>query len=203
MPTPVDSLRDAPGGGGVELPCRDVKVSKRELAQKAVVGGFISLVEGNHIRLSIVKRRALLGLRKRQVVQVEAVGGGLSDGSLEAGLLASLDQDAEKNAVTKVVERLLPISGDPWADVIERIEEDLLGQGYFTETEREKKMARFFLGKKLVPQCERFAALEERVPAVEEMLDGFRSANGEVYDQLVKDVRRAIRARQEVDMDFD
>ncbi|MGD2166079.1 MAG: hypothetical protein PVH50_11200 [Anaerolineae bacterium] len=192
-----------PRVGGAQLPCRDVKVNKRELANVAMVGAFVALADAGRIRLSVGKRRALLGLRKRDVVFVEPLADVESSASLEAGLLASASGDEALTSIGKVVERLLPMSGDPWADVIARVEEDLLERGYFTEAEREKKVAAFFLGKKLEPNCGRFAALEDQVGAVDQMLRAFGEANGTVYAQLVKDVRGAIRSRQEVDMDMD
>jgi len=199
----ADQFVETRGRGGVLLPCREVRVKKRELAGTAIAAALIALAEAGVVRLSLGTRRALFGLRKRSAVFVEPLQSPAAIGGLEGGLRASLDEDRDENPVRAVVERLLPMSGDPWADVIGRIEEDMLGQGYFIETEREKKMARFFLGKKLDPDCQRIATLQEQVPSVRQTLDRFHQDNEKLYGQLMDDVRRAIRARQEVDMDMD
>jgi hypothetical protein len=187
--------------GGVELPCRDVRVKKQDLAATAMTAALIGLAKGGHARLYVGTRRALL--RKRSAVFVEPLGGAPSMGGLEGALLASLGDDQDANAVRTIIERLLPMSGDPWGDVIGRIEEGMLEEGYFLEVEREKKVAKFFLGKKLDPDCQRIAALQEQVPTVRGMVDGFRQAKEALYDQLIKDVRQGIRARQEADFDID
>lgn len=199
----ADQFVETRNRGGVQLPCRDVRVKKRALAATALTAALISLGDAGYVRLSLGTRRALFGLRKRPTVFAEPLQSAVSVGGLEGGLLASLDDDRDENAVRAVIERLLPVSGDPWADLIGRIEEGMLDQGYFAEQEREKKVARFFLGKKLDPDCQRIAALQEHVQSVRQMLDGFREANQKLYDQLIDDVSKGIRARQEVDMDMD
>jgi hypothetical protein len=187
--------------GGAQLPCRDVRVKKQDLAATAMTAALIGLAEAGHARLYLGTRRALL--RKRSAVFVEPLRGTQSIGGLEGGLLASLGDDQKSNTVRTIIERLLPLSGDPWGDVMGRIEEGMLEEGYFLEVERDKKIAKFFLGKKLDPDCPRIAALQEQVLSVREMVDGFRQANQVLYDQLIKDVRQGIRARQDVDVDID
>jgi hypothetical protein len=182
--------------GGVKLPCRDVRVKTVDLAEMAMTAALIGLAEAGHARLYVGTRRALLGLRKRSAIFVEPLGGAPSLGGLEGGLLASLGDDQECNAVRAIIERLMPTSGYPWLAVIRRIEEEMLEEGYFLEVERDKKVAKFFLGQKLDPDCQRIAALREHVPTVREMVDGFRQANEVLYGQLIKDVRQGIRERE-------
>lgn len=198
----ADQFVETRNRGGVDLPCRDVRVKKRDLAATAMTAGFIGLAEAAQVRLYTGTRRALLGLRKRSAAFVEPLGGGASTAGLEGSLLASLSDKQDTNAVQNVIERLLPMSGDPWGDVIAHIEEGMLEQGYLLEGER-KQVAKFFLGKKLEPDCERIAALEDQVSSVREMLDGFRQTDGALYEQLLKDVRQGIKARQEADVDMD
>jgi hypothetical protein len=198
----ADAIVETRNRGGVDVPCRDVKVKKRDLAATAVTAAFIGLAERAHLRLTLGKRRALLGLRKRPTALVEPLGAAGSVGGLEGDLLASLSATPAADPVRAVIERMLPISADPWGDVIARVEEEMLEKGYFLEGER-KQVAKFFLGKKLAPDCQRIAALEEQVPSVREMLDDFRQKDGALYEQLLKDVRQGIKARQEVDMDMD
>jgi hypothetical protein len=198
----ADEFVEARNRGGVDVPCRDVKVKKRDLAATAVTAAFVGLAERDHLRLTLGKRRALLGLRRRPAVFAEPLGRAESIGGLEGRLLASLSGNQDADAVQDVIERLLPLSGDPWGDMIAHIEEEMLEQGYFFEGER-KQVAKFFLGGKLEPDCQRIAALEDQVSSVRDMLEGFRQTNGALYEQLLKDIRQGIRAQQEVDVDID
>ncbi len=188
---------------GVELPCREVRVKKQDLATTAMTAAFIELAEAGHARLNVGTHGALLGLRKHTAVFVERLGGGASIGGLEGGLLASLSDNAEENSVRDIVERFLPTTGDPWRDVISRIQEGMLKEGYFLEGERKKRIARFFLGKKLNPDCQRIASLREQVTSVRDMVDKFRETNETLYEQLIRDVRQGIRAREDADMGMD
>ncbi len=199
----ADEFMEERTRGGVELPCREVRVKKRDLAATAMAAAFVGLAQAGALRPYVGTRRALLGLRKRSVVFVELLVGSASFGGLEGRLLASLSDSQDANSVGDIIERLLPTSGDPWRDVIALIEEEMLDEGYFSEGERKKKMAEFFLGKRLVPDCERFAAIEERVPAVRQALDAFRQTDGVLCEQLTKDIRNGIRAQQDVDAGLD
>jgi hypothetical protein len=60
-----------------------------------------------------------------------------------------------------------------------------------------------FLPPRETPDRERIAALQEQVPSVREMLGSLRRKHGALYEQLLKDVRQGIKARQEADMDMD
>ena len=188
--------------GGVELPCREVRVKKRDLAVTAVTAAVVALARDGRIRLSVGERRALLGLRKRPTVLVGGTGGAARDSGIEGAILDSLSRSGDALVIPKLVEALLPISGDPWGAVIAEIEEDLLEQGYLSEGER-GRAGRFFLGKKLEPECERMLELERQVEPTLQMLASFHQANGTLYDQLVKDLRQAIQSRLEVDVDID
>jgi hypothetical protein len=193
---------ERPRRGGIEVPCRDVRVKKRAMAKTALGAAFVGLATAKRIRLSLGERRGLMGLRKRSTVFVEATGTAASSYGLEGSILASLSDRRDANAVPKIVERMLSLSEDPWGDVIARIEEGMLEQGLLVEGER-GKAATFFLGKRLEPDCQRIGALEREATLAEQTLDGFRQANPAIYEQLLKDVQKGIRARLDVDVDVD
>ena len=195
-------LEDRPRRGGVKLPCREVRVKKRELAETAMVAAFVGLTEAKQIRLSIGKRRVLLGLRKRPAVFVASLINATSARGLEARILESLKGSQDPKPVLDIVAGVVPISEDPWGGVIARIEEDMLEQGFFVEGER-GKAAQFFLGKKLEPDCQRIAALQDQAGLAAQRMSSFRQADPAIYEQLVKDVHQGIRARLEVDVDVD
>lgn len=195
-------LDGRPRRGGVELPCRDVRVKKRALAEAAMVAAFVGLTEAKQIQLSVGKRRVLLGLRKRPAVFVEPLTATELTNGLEQSMLEALRSRQGASPVLQIIERMLPLSEDPWGDVIGRIEEGMLEQGFFVEGER-GRAAKFFLGRRLEPDCQRIAALQDQVTLTSQMLSAFRHANPATYEQLVKDVHQGIRARLEVDVDVD
>ncbi len=74
----------------------------------------------------------------------------------------------------------------------------LFGQAYFAEEKRRgiTKLG----GKKLIPQCERIAALEREAQQLREMMTAFQARQSELYNQLWRDVANGIDSRQ-VDTD--
>lgn len=189
--------------GRIELPCRGVKVKKDELAEVAATAAFIGLAQGGYARLYIDQRRGTLSIRKHKAVFLQPLERASTPPSgFEGMILQSLiDRQGLNNAVD-ILKRLVPESEDPWTQVIWRVSEGLLEQGYFVEEER-GRVAKFVLGRKLQPDCQRIAALRGQVEPVRKMMESFRIANSEIYAQLMKDVRTAIRARKKVEADYD
>jgi len=188
--------------GRIELPCRGVKVKKDELAETAAAA-FIGLAQGGHVRLYIDRRRGTLGIRKHKAVFLQPLErAGTSPSGFKGMVLRSLSDCQGLNNTVDILKRLVPESEDPWAGVIWRIREGLLEQGYFVEGKR-GGVAKFFLGRKLLPDCERIATLQGQVEPVKSMMESFRKDSPKVYAQLMKDVRAAIKAQKKVEEDYD
>ena len=190
-------------GGRIELPCRGVKVKKDELAEVAATAAFIGLAQEGYARLHIDQRRGTLGLRKHKAVFLHPLEGvGTPRSGFEGRILGLLSDRQGLNNVVDILKRLVSESEDPWAEVIWRVSEGLLEQGYFVEAER-GRVAEFVLGSKVLPDCQRIAALQGQVEPVRNMIVSFRIANPRIYAQLMKDVRVAIQARKSVESDND
>jgi|GEM_PF-1649791 len=189
--------------GRIELPCRGVKVKKDELAEMAAATAFIGLAQGGYARLYIDQRRGTLGLRKHKAVFLQPLGRGATlPHGFEGRILGLLSDRQGLNNAVDILKGLVPESEDPWAEVIWRVREGLLEQGYFVEAGR-GRVAKFVLGRKLQPDCQRIAALQGQVEPVRNMIESFRIANQGIYAQLMKDVRAAIQARKRVAADYD
>jgi len=189
--------------GRMELPCRGVKVKKDELAEVAATAAFIGLAQGGYAKLYIDQRRGTLSLRKHKAVFLQPLGRGATlPHGFEGRILQSLSDRQGVNNAVDILKRLVPESEDPWAGVIWRVSEGLLEQGYFMEGER-GRVAKFVLGRKLLPDCQRIAALQGQVEPVRNMIESFRIAKPRIYAQLMKDVRVAIQARKRVEADYD
>ena len=185
-------------GGRIELPCREVKVKKKELAETGVAAAFVALAQGRHARLYIDRRSGTLGIFKHKAVFLQPLeGAGTLPSGFEGRILNSLSDRQGSNNAVDIVRRLVPESKDPWAVAIELIREGLLEQGYFAEGER-GRVTKLLLGRKLLPDCQRIATLQGQVEPVRSVIESFRMANPKMHTQLLKDVRAAIKAQERV-----
>jgi hypothetical protein len=176
----------------IEVPCRAVKVNARELAETAVAAAFIALAQGGHARLYIGNRRQTLGLTKHKSVFLEPLERGTIPTGLEGRIVACLRDRKVQNNTFNIVKRLVARSRQvPWSPIIGLIRAELVEQGHFVAGRG--KIGELFLGKKHVPDCQRIATLQRQVEPVRNMIESFRQANPEIYGQLVKDIRLAMK----------
>ena len=188
-------------GFGETLPCRKVKVKKKDLATVMLVAGFAFLRKGGHLRLALGKTGRLI---KRRCVHVTSAGSGVGfGGGLESQLLANVSGKLKKDDVASIVWRLWNgDSADPFGDMIRWAQEYLIAEGYFLLEER--RGIGKLLGKKRIAQCERILTLQPEADVLRAMLMALRASEPEVYQQLWKDVGKGIASRQEQqDVDFD
>lgn len=177
------------------LPCRKVKVKKKDLARVMFAAAFIGLAEENHLKL-------VLG-RKGHILKSKVVLAGLSSqqprqvlSGLEGQIVNNITGNQKKDDVGSIVRRLLGRdSQDPWSAIIGVARDYLLGGGYFAE-EKRHGIAKL-RGKKLIPQCGRITALEGEAQQLREMMAAFQVRQPELYKQLWKGVAAGIASRQE------
>jgi len=187
-----------------KLPCREVKIKRKDLATAVLVSAIVYLAKRNQLSLEVHTKGRII---KSKFVLVTPLGqfSNSSDDSFEGQILASISDNPKYNDVRSIVWRLWSAdSASPWSDVIQRCQKYLLGQGYFSEQERHG-IAKI-MGKKLVPQCEKILPLQAEADALRNVLADFRAANRELYERLWKDVGKGIASRQEqedIDMDDD
>lgn len=195
--------RDKLLSAGEKLPCSDVKVQKRELAQEMFRAAFASLAQGGQLSLALGQKKTLLfkssavfvTLNRREALEL---------GGLEAGILRALTGDPKRDSVEEVVGRAIgEESIDPWGAAIDQARGHLLQLGYFVEEER-GGLGRLVPGRKLLPQCERIAALQGHVPTVQALLAGLSSRDPALNKQLGDDIKKGITSRyktREIDAD--
>ncbi len=177
------------------LPCRGVKVKRRDLAKVMLAAALVHLSEEGHLKLipgkkgHILKSRAVfVTLSSQQSVQ--------GPGSLEEQIVNNITGKKKKDDLSSIVWRLLSRDWpNPWSHIIEEARGYLLKGGYFVE-EKRHGLAKL-RGKKLVPQCERIAALEGEARQLGEMMATFQTRQFELYKQLWKGVTNGIASRQE------
>ena len=188
-------------GFSEKVPCREVKVKKKDLATVMLVAGFAHLRKSGHLRLAVGKRGRIIKSPCIHVTLAAQASG--YPGWLEGRILANVSGNLKKDDVRSIVWRLLGAdSGDPWTDVIGQAQAYLLDQGYYMEEDR-RRLGKL-LGKKRVPLCERILGLQQEVGALRAMLSAFRMSESDTYEQLWKDVGKGIASRQEQpDVDYD
>jgi hypothetical protein len=170
-----------------EIPCHRVKVGTSELAQTVLATAFIALDRSGYVRLYLGTRRATLALLGLKAVCLKPTEPGIVTTGLEGQILDSLRDRRTRNNTYSIVRRTW--RAHPIA-VIAQIRGGLLEQGYF---HGRGKMAKALLGEKLVPDCQRIAALEGHVQSVRNMVEAFRRADPAVYSQLLSDIRAAMK----------
>lgn len=177
------------------LPCREVKVKRRDLAKVMLVAALIHLSEEDHLELipgkkgHILKSKAVfIALSTEQSVQ--------GPGSLEEQIVSNITGKKKKDDLSSIVWRLLSKDWpNPWSHIIKQTQGYLLKVGYFAE-EKRHGLGRL-RGKKLVPQCERIATLEREARQLGEMMAAFQARQSELYKQLWKGVTSGIASRQQ------
>jgi len=177
------------------LPCRAVKVKRRDLASVMLAAALVHLAEDGHIKLTM-DRKGHIFKSKAVFATLLLKRPGQGTGSMEEQIVNNITGKKKKDDISSIVWRLLGTDwSNPWGHIIEEARGYLLAVGYFAE-EKQHGIARL-RGKKLVPQCERIAALEGEARQFGKMMATFQTRQSELYKQLWKDVTSGIASRQE------
>ena len=181
---------DKPLTPGEKLPCGDVKVQKRELAQEMLRAAFAHLEREGSIGLVLGQKKALIFKSEAVFVTLErrdaAVGG------IEGGIVEAVTGDSQRDSLDEVVRRLIGEECiDPWSAVIEQAKKHLLSIGYFAEEER-SGLTKLIPGKALTPICERVAQLRVHVPAIQALLRDLATRDPALNSRLGEDVKKGI-----------
>lgn len=177
------------------LPCREVKVKKKDLAKVILAAAFVHLAEESHLKLTLGKKGRILK-SKAAFAALSSERPGQDVGGLEGQVVNNITGNQKKNDVGSIVSRLLGTNcPDPWGAIIGEARTYLVSEGYFVEEER-RGMAKL-RGKKLIPKCERIATLEGKAQQLREMMATFQARQPELYRQLWKGAASGIASRQE------
>jgi hypothetical protein len=194
--------RDTAFAPGEKLPCSEIKVKKKDLAEAMLAGAFVWLAQSSRVTLPTGQKGSLVWKRTGAFVAVTRRDP-VDPGGLESRLLHSVTGNLQSDSVEDAIFRAIGnTSVDPWGDVIEITKSFLLQMGYFQEGDR-AGVVKLFAGRKYVPLCDRIATLQAGIPAVQAMISATQSANPAFYRMLYEDVRKGIDSRYEApDNDF-
>ena len=181
------------------VPCGTAKVQRRELAHEMLHAAFAHLRHTGSIGLSLGQRKTLI--LRSEAVLVTPLNTGAHIGGLEQAILESLTGDAGKNYADEVVGRAIGEERiDPWAAVIDAGKEHLRSLGYLVEEER-SGLGKLIPGRTYAPTCEKIAALQVQIPAVQALL---RELEPPLANRLREDIKKGVTSRyqtREIDAD--
>jgi hypothetical protein len=176
------------------LPCRGTKAKKNDLAVLILTTACVYWAKQECVHLSLGTKGLLVKSRYVLVARTTKPAARLN--GHEGLFLAAISGKERDDGVASIVHRLLrQDSIDPWGRVIKETQRYLVGLGYFAEVDR--KGIGKILGKELIPQCDAILSLQPQVGLVRDLLAAFRSAQGELYGQIWKDIGSGITSRQE------
>jgi hypothetical protein len=193
--------------GNVQLLHSDTSVSAAQLGQSILVAGFLAAEAVGNLRLEVRQGKAMLGLRKVKNLYANPTPHPIQwpDNSLEAQLPALADQlkaDQENHQVSRLIYTWLEEdSGSPWQSAIDLVKSRLADRGLLNRIE-EKKLKLITVTNYTLPESTASLAAQHSIEPIKQMLSSCERSRGDIWDLLVKSIKKAISDRTEQD-DFD
>lgn len=192
--------------GNISLLHSDASVSTAQLGQAILASAFLANSQLGAIRLESRKKKAMLGLRKVEVLYALP---GAKDidwpaPSLEAEILAILSRSAdddERGEISNIIYAWLrEDSASPWQSTIELIKSGMASRGLLDKFE-EKKLKIFTSVRYELPESTRNLSKEIPIEPVESLVRVCESNRPEIWKLLTDQIKSAIKARTEQDQD--
>lgn len=193
--------------GNVQLLHSDTSVSATQLGQSILVAAFLAAEAAGNLRFEVRQGKAMLGLRKVSNLYANPTPQTVlwPEYSLEArlpGLAEQLKADQENNLVSSLIYTWLQEdSGSPWQSAIDLVKSGLADRGLLNRSE-EKKLKLITVTNYTLPESTASLAANYSIGPVKEMLNRCEHNRREIWDLLVKQIKKAISDRTEQD-DFD
>ena len=189
--------------GNVSLLHSDASVSAAQLAQSMIAAAFLANEKAGAIRLDKHKKKALLGLRKVEVLYAFP-GEKISwpTPSLEAEILSILDrslQDEEWGDISNIIYAWLrEDSASPWTSAVTMVQAAMASRGMLEKIE-EKKLKIFTAVHYELPESTLQTSRQYPVEPVEALLRSCEQNRPEIWKLLNDQIKSAVKARTEQD----
>jgi hypothetical protein len=193
--------------GNVQLLHSGASVSAAQLGQAILVAGFLAAESTANLRFEARQEKAMLGLRKVKNLYANPTPHPVEwpDGCLESRLptLAErLKADQENHQVSRLIYTWLgEDSGSPWQSAIDLVKYGMAGRGLL-DSSKEKKLKLFTVTTYTLPQSTASLAAQQSIESVKQLLSNCERSRPEIWDLLVKQIKKAISDRTEQD-DYD
>lgn len=191
----ADQFVEKPLLGGEKVPCTDRKIKRNRLVETLYAAAFIWLEEKGFVTLNAGKRKKWLGIRNPDSVIVarREQPFQLNQNSLESRIWSKMT--GKDNARDLTYKAIGVYSVDVNGSIIKHVIGYLHEEGYFRAEKRLKVFTRY------IPDCEKIVGLRRYVEETVSMISSFRGRKEQVYIQLLKDVKDAIKSRKKEEMD--
>ena len=195
--------------GNIQLMHMEASVSAAQLGQAILVCAILVLESSGNLQLEARQEKALFGLRKVTNLYGNPTPNPVEwpETCPESQLLQIAGRLKEKdggNQVTNMIYTWLKAdSGAPWQTTIELVKSGMAQRGLLAAFE-EKKLKVFTQTRYELPDSTKSLAAQLPVQPIQQLLSNCESYRKDIWDLLVKQIKKAIKDRTEQsDMDFD
>ena len=195
--------------GNTQLMHNEDSVSVSQLGQAILVTAILALESSSNLQLEVRQEKALFGLRKVTNLYANPTPQPIEwpDYCLESQLLQIADRLMKKdgsNQVTNMIYTWLRAdSSSPWQATIEMVKSGMAQRGML-EAHEEKKLKIFTMTRYALPDSTKSLATQLPIQPIQQLLSNCESNRKDIWDLLVKQIKKAIKDRTEQDdMDFD
>jgi hypothetical protein len=193
--------------GNVKLLHSDASVSSAQLGQAILITGVLASEAAGNLRLEVRQGKAMLGLRKVKNLYADATPHPVNwpKNTLEAqlpSLAVQIKGDQDNHQISRLIYIWLGSdSGSPWQSAIDLVKSGLADRGLLERSEV-KKLKLITLTNYSLPDSTASVADQQSIEPVKQILSDCEHNRREVWDLLVKQIKKAISDRTEQD-DFD
>jgi hypothetical protein len=188
--------------GNTQLMHSEASVSTAQLGQAILAAGILGVEATGNLQLELRQEKATLGLRKVTRLYGNPTPGPIEwpEACLESAFLKISNQLKAKdgsNQVTNVIYTWLrEDSGSPWQSTIELVKSGLAQRGLL-EAYEEKRLKVFTVTQYALPDSTKSLAATLSVHPIQQLLSNCESYRKELWDLLVKQIKKAIKDRTE------
>jgi len=182
----------------VNLLHTDVQVNKVELVQHLLAAAFLANEQAGLMRLELRQKKVLFGLGSKTALFADPTGKPPQWGGpcLETDLLQAAGRASNSEVDTLVVVWLGHDVSDPYQEVIGRLKAHLAERGLLDMQEERKLKIFVSRSYSLNSEARSFVAAQPLQPLTA-LLQNCQNFRPQVWQELLKQIKKAVDARQE------
>lgn len=181
----------------------DMQVNRVELAQHMLAAAFLANEQAGLMRLELRQKKGLFGLGSKTALFADPTGQPprWEGPCLEADLLAAAGRAANSEVESIVAAWLARDYSDPYDELFSRVKMNLAGRGLL-DMQEERKLKIFVSRSFSLPAEARAFIAAQPLGPLTALLQGCQNSRPQVWQELLKQVKKAVDSRQEK-MDVD
>jgi hypothetical protein len=194
--------------GNIKLLHTDASVSISQLAQAILAAAVLADEFSGNLRLEVRQEKAMFGLRKVRKLYANPTPHPVEwpQYSLESQLPQIAERfknDDDSHQVSNLIYAWLrQDSSSPWQSTIEMVKSGLAERGLLEKTEQTKLRILTVVNYSL-PESTASMATQLPIEPMKQLLENCESYRQDIWDLLVKEIKKAIKDRTEQDNDID